>query len=238
MDVAIFEEIGFTAAEAKIYLALLELGPTTAGPVIRMTELQNSVVHVTLQRMIHKGLATFVIKNKTRFYEAVAPAAISKIIEERKMRFDVLLPELLIRQHNKEKQQAEIYLGFQGFKSMLFELIGQAKPKDEYLFFSFFTSSQDDHDNVFLFYKEFEKERKKLGIVVKGIAPASLKDKMIGRDMSGIKFTTAPSLLNISIFNDKVIFTPWEQEKVTFVLTSAQLVRSFKDYFYEVWNGL
>ncbi len=56
MDIRILEDIGLTNAEIKVYLALLELGTSTAGPVLSKTGLQNSVVHMTLARLIDKGI--------------------------------------------------------------------------------------------------------------------------------------------------------------------------------------
>lgn len=47
MDTQILEDIGLTNAEIKVYIALLELGTSTAGPIIEKTGLQNSVVHMT-----------------------------------------------------------------------------------------------------------------------------------------------------------------------------------------------
>ena len=39
MDITILEDLGLTNAEIKIYLALLELGSTTAGPIIEKSGL-------------------------------------------------------------------------------------------------------------------------------------------------------------------------------------------------------
>ena len=60
MDTRILEDIGLTNAEIKIYLALLELGTSTAGPILEKSGLQNSVVHMTLKKLVDKGLVTFV----------------------------------------------------------------------------------------------------------------------------------------------------------------------------------
>lgn len=46
--------------QIKVYLALLELGANKAGAVMRKAQLQNSVVHMTLSKLVDKGLATFV----------------------------------------------------------------------------------------------------------------------------------------------------------------------------------
>ncbi len=62
METAILEDIGLTSSEIKIYLALLELGIGTAGPIMRKTGLQNSVVHATLPKLVEKGFISFVKK--------------------------------------------------------------------------------------------------------------------------------------------------------------------------------
>ena len=60
MDTKILEDIGLTNAEIKVYLALLELGSSTAGHILEKSGLQNSVVHMTLHKLIDKGFITFI----------------------------------------------------------------------------------------------------------------------------------------------------------------------------------
>jgi HTH-type transcriptional regulator, sugar sensing transcriptional regulator len=236
MDKQIFQEIGFTNAETKVYLALLETGLTTAGPLLKETKLQNSTLHKTLHRLVSKGFASFNIKGKTRYYQATNPENVLKFLQEKENKFQQLIPELKILQKPIEKQEAEIFDGFKGFKNMLYESIKDGKKGDEYLFFSFYTENPDDFDNVYNFYKEFEKERSKLGIIVKGVAPSKIKDKFKGRNIKNLKFVDLPVPLNISIFNNKVIFTPWEDKQVSFMIYSKQLAESFRTYFYSVYG--
>jgi sugar-specific transcriptional regulator TrmB len=236
MDKEIFQEIGLTNAETKIYIALLKTGRTTAGPLLRETGLQNSTLHKTLHKLVSKGYASFVIKGKTHYYQAADPETIMKFIKEKETRFESMLPELKVLQKPIEKQEAEVFEGFKGFKNMLYEFIKDGEKGDEYLFFSFYNKNPDDFDNVYNFYKDFEKERKKLGIVVKGIAPSKIKDKFKGRDIKNLVFVDFLVLLNISVFRDKVVFTPWEDKQISFMIYSKQLAESFRQYFYSVWN--
>ncbi len=236
MDIAILEDLGLTNAEIKIYLALLELGTTTAGPILKKTKLQNSVVHMTLHKLVAKGFISFVKKGNVRHYQPTNPENILKFIDEKKARFEKLLPELLARQTQKEKQEAEIFEGFAGLKNMLYEIIRGAKKGDEYLYFSFYTKNPDDFENVYNFYRDFEKERTALGITVKGIAPNKIRTKFAGRNTRRIAFVDFPVPTNISVFRNKVIFTPWEDQQISFVITSRQLAESFRHYFYSIWN--
>ena len=68
MDEKILENIGLSKAEIKVYLALLELGPSTSGPIIQKSELQSSVVHRVLKTLLDKGIITYIKIGKDNNY--------------------------------------------------------------------------------------------------------------------------------------------------------------------------
>jgi len=236
MDTTILEDIGLTHAEIKIYLALNELGSTTAGPILDKSGLQNSVVHMTLHKLVEKGFVSYIIKGKTRYYQAADPRNVLKFIEEKKKRFEAIIPELLIQQQPQEKQEAEIYQGFTGFKNMLYELISDGKSGDEFLFFVFYSKDKVQLEKAHAFYRDYEKERKERGFIIKGIITPDTLPYMKGRDMSTLLLVDFPVPTNISIFHNKVIFTLWEDNMVSYMIHSTQLAESFRQYFYSIWN--
>ena len=94
MEDGILRELGFSEREIKIYLALLSLGQTTVGPIAAKTRMQHSKVYQTLEKLIDKGLVSFVIKSKTRHFEAQDPKHILGFIKEKERRFAEILPDL------------------------------------------------------------------------------------------------------------------------------------------------
>ena len=50
------KETGLTDSEARIYLALLELGPSLAGKISRKTGIHRRNVYDITERLIKKGL--------------------------------------------------------------------------------------------------------------------------------------------------------------------------------------
>ena len=236
MDNQIFTDMGLTVVETKIYLALLKTGTTTAGLILKETGLQNSTFHKTVHKLVAKGFVSFVIRSKTRYYTAADPETLLKFLKERESAFELLMPQLKLLQKPIDKQCAQVYEGFKGLKTMLNELIEDGDSGDEYLFFSFYTNNPDDFDSVYNYYAEFEKERKKKGLIVKGIAPRSVKDKFKGRAINNIRFVDFPVPLNMSVFKNKVIFTPWEEKQVSFLIYSKQLADSFRTYFYSIYG--
>jgi len=59
----ILEEIGLEHIEAKIYLALVELGETTAGDIAKKTNLQRSTTYLYLEKLIKLGLVSYIFRN-------------------------------------------------------------------------------------------------------------------------------------------------------------------------------
>ena len=57
----ILKSIGLSEREIKVYLALLELGQTTVGPVATKTRIQHPKIYQTLEKLIDKGLVNFII---------------------------------------------------------------------------------------------------------------------------------------------------------------------------------
>jgi len=236
MDTSILEDLGLTNAETKVYLALLELGSTKAGRVIEETNLQNSVVHMTLHKLVNNGFATFIKKGKIKYYQSTDPSHILDFIEDKKTKFKEILPALLEKQKAKEKQEAEVYEGFKGLKTLLHEMIKDAKRGDEFIFFTFYTKNPDEFQQVFNYYKEFEKEREQKGIKVRGISPESIRNKYEGRNMENFVFVNYPIPLNCAVCNEIIMFTPWEDKKISFLIHSKQLSNQYRELFYSIWN--
>ena len=61
MDTKILENIGFTKGEIRVYLAMLDLGNTTTGPIILKSKVARSKVYEILERLKEKGLISEVI---------------------------------------------------------------------------------------------------------------------------------------------------------------------------------
>jgi len=134
MDTSIFEELGLTEAQIKVYLKMLELKSCNAGPIIEKTGLQTSVVHRALNALIEKGLINFVVEGKRKKYQATNPESFLQFIDEKKRKFEEILPELKkIEEFKAPEETATIYKGVRGIKEA-YDLMIHSKGK-EYLTF-------------------------------------------------------------------------------------------------------
>jgi len=76
MDTKIFQEIGLTEGETKVYLALLKLGETTKGSLAKEANVSSSKVYELVDKLEKKGLAGHIIKGKIKHFVAMEPKRI------------------------------------------------------------------------------------------------------------------------------------------------------------------
>jgi len=119
MDTSVLEDLGLTQAEIKTYLTLLELGNSSAGHILEKSGLQNSVMHRALNSLIEKGIISFILQGRRKVYQATDPEHFHTFIDDKRKRFDQILPALQERQKfAKEKTSATIYKGKRGINEV------------------------------------------------------------------------------------------------------------------------
>src|SRR3989344_3043331 len=125
----ILEDIGLTKNEIKIYLALLKLGSTATGAILKETKVHASKVYDGLERLADKGLVTHVIIANTKHFKAVNPERLidflqdkKKIIEEQEKDILSLLPQLKAMQETGlDETEAEVFKGWKGMETVFSE---------------------------------------------------------------------------------------------------------------------
>lgn len=241
MDLTLIEEIGLTRTEAKCYIALIELGPSRSGEILKKSGLHNSVMFTCLKSLSEKGLVKSINKGKRKEYSAVAPEVLLEILDEKKAKIKSLLPELK-RSQLREKQGAEVFYGLKGIKAAHLEQIKDTKAKEEYLFFSRENEYYSDEAKRFLIH--FNALRREKGIKVKGIIKANSKSEKIYDDQfrkANILFkkTNQEIPLGIAIFNDSVLQIVWDaEEPVAFLLKSKNLAQQYRSHFNALWRAI
>jgi len=237
MDHRILEDLGMTNAEIKIYLSLMELGISTAGPIIEKSGLQSSVVHMTLNKLIDKGLISFVKEGKKNHYQASDPRHIIEIIEEKKSRFEKVLPELLLKQaHAKEKSEVVTFRGIRGVKELMYELL-DAGGKEH----NTFGSSRESLMMGEEWWVEYHKKRASKGIKANLIFNDSLKfwKAEIKYPKSEIRYTSKgfEPLTETIIRKDKIGIILWTEKPIGILITNKVLSESYNKFFYMLWRA-
>ncbi len=239
IETDIFKELGFTEREIKVYIGLLELGLTTTGPIAAKTKLQQSKIYETLEKLIEKGLVSYILKSKTKYFQASDPKEIINIIEDKKRRFKNILGELELKQNrSKSKQIAIVHEGFKTFKAMFNRIADEFKKGDSYWAFSF----KDEYYSLTasLFLRNFHQKLEKKKIDDKLLGHISTK-KFIKKAFEGnknikIKFARNETPLGVIIIKGKIINLVWGERPTAIEITSEQIYQQYRSFFTESWD--
>jgi len=244
---AILEDIGLTKAEAKVYLALLELGSSTTGNIVDRSGASSSKIYEILEKLIQKGLVSYVIKSGTKHFEASPPARIVEYLKDKEKRIieqaqniKKILPELELKQKLSEyKSEAKIYRGMKGLETAFYEslkLLNNRK-EDDMLVIGIPKRS----DTVNQFFVRFAKYRAKKGFRMKALfneeARSDLQAQPENLPCAEVRFTPEITPAAINIFKNRVIIFPEAKaEPLLIVIDNKEIADSFRVQFDRWWN--
>jgi sugar-specific transcriptional regulator TrmB len=240
VDASILEEIGLTNAQIKVYIALLELGETTSGPIIKKSELQNSVVYNALHQLIEQGLVSFISKGKRKYFSAANPKTLIKFIEEKKSKVEQILPDLLAKQTPPPEQNAQVFLGWKGVFAA-FNYILETLPKgSEYI--GFLDGFENLSESVKRFFHEFQKKMSMMNYKVKLIANESSREEIqkykyypkFGKP--DYRFVPGFAPIGLIIFGNNVLNVAFSSEPVAIITTSKQIAHTNRVFFNNMWQ--
>ena len=109
------QQLNLSLNEAKVYTALLEIGQTSAGEIIKKTGLHRSVVYETLDKLISRKLVFKLQKNNIAFFQPTDP---QRILENVKLQEEIaleLVPKLKTLLDRK-LPEITVYEGTESYK--------------------------------------------------------------------------------------------------------------------------
>lgn len=237
MDMQIFEDLGLSQAETKTYLALLELGTSTAGPILEKSGIQNSVVHRALHSLIEKGLINYVIEGRRRLYQATDPENFIRFIDDKKIRFQDILSELKEKQQfSKKTESATIYKGTRGITEVYNLMV---KQKGEY---NTFGGGEECVSRMGMsWWLNIHTKR-----VANKLRARQVFDEGVRKDATDIESKSLTKVRYLAkefasfqetvIVGDYVAITVFTQEPYSFLMHDHKVAESYRKYFALLWN--
>ncbi|MEK6928246.1 MAG: helix-turn-helix domain-containing protein [Nanoarchaeota archaeon] len=241
----ILERLGLSPGEAKIYLALLQIGVSSVGPIISKSGVSGSKAYKILDRLIEKGLVSSIEKENVRQFKAESPEKLQDIVRKKEEEIRVINKELeknmdfLLEKAKLSESQSNctVYQGFEGMKSCFDLALKELKKGDKMYVLGITESTEQIRDYFIHFYKKQEER----GFKVEAIFDETGKYKSSERKNKLASFGFLPKGIvtpaTIVIYHDKVII---EVGKAHFILTisikNKEIADSFKVYFEQLWK--
>ena len=231
-------KLGLTENETKVYLALLELGSTNAGEIIKKTRLHRNIVYDNLDRLIEKGLVSFVTIKNIKHFEATSSKELKDFIEKQKEEIlqkeqiaNKLLPEIdKLRTSTERKQEATVFKGKKGLKTILEEI---TKTKDEILVLG---TGWGMRETLGSYYEQWHLKLRQNKIKARILLPKNRKGLFLRPFIA--KYLSEKEVIpsTIAIYEDKVLNVVWGEEPIAVLIISEKVAESYKNYFEYLWK--
>lgn len=239
INTELLKEIGLTDGEIKVYLALINLNSSTTGNIIKDSKVHASKVYPILDRLITKGLVSFIKEGKKKIFSANPPTTIisfldrkEKQIEKQKDEAKKLIEQLeALKEFKKETTEATLFRGLRGFEVALNEFISKTNRKD-YVNIVGVTDFKPSFKRRFLdSLTEFSKVR----MIIDEEKASSSEMQLPNVEMKLVpKGNAVPSLIYTS--NDLVLISVNEGD-TTFFIQNKEMAKSFTSYFENFWRS-
>lgn len=236
MDIEILQEIGLSNTEAKVYLAILELGSALAGEITKKSEVNRTNVYDALERLIQKGLVTYVITANRKVFEPVNPEALQDILKDKEERLNSVMKELQFKfKAGRSKEEAVIFKGKKGIKSIFEDVLKEKKDLFAY-------GAESKFADMFPAYqKEWNERRAKLGIKIKMIYNEKVRQRKVKERLKLTNMRFLPESYDfpsmVMIYGDKVVTVVWTELPYGFMIRSNEAVKSNMNFFDILWNS-
>lgn len=239
-------EIGFTKSEIAVYFALLELGSSTTGPIIKKARIASGKAYLILDKLLEKGLVTYAIKSGTKYYQAKDPERLldyikekEELLKKKEEQLKIAIPKLKQQYEEKKyKPIAEIFEGVKGFKTFYEWTLKELKEGDR---IDIMGAPREANEKFQAYFLDWNKRRIKLGIKMRIIYNHDCREfgaKREKMELTEIRYME-PQLETpawIDIFKDYVVTINVHGTPVCFLIRNKESAETYKNYFEFLWK--
>jgi sugar-specific transcriptional regulator TrmB len=242
----ILRSIGLSNYEARVYLALIELGEATTGQIQKQAGLNSGRIYEILNGLNKKGFITELKKNKTKIFKPVNPRQAYKLLEEKekslekqKESFRKILPSLLSKINNKKEEvNIEIFTGMNGLKTAYAKEIEFSNKNSKLYILSVLSEEAYSKELYDFFIYNQQPLREKHNLKIKKILAekARKKRKEQHERSAEIKYLPYTSPVAINIIEDLSIIGIELDNPVIITIENKETADSFRKHFDILWK--
>ncbi len=244
MYTELFEDVGLSPNEAKIYETLLSLGECGVSKISVKANIHRRNIYDALNRLIEKGLVFRVFQKGEQTFQAVHPQKLFEVIHAKEQKLKNVLPQLThLYETIPSDEAAFIYRGVEGFKNYMRDLV---RVGEETLFLgakALWFSPQVDQTFLSEFIQTARRKKFQYYTIfdhrVQEQFPNAIPDVGGNYKILPPKYST-PGV--VDIFGDYVVtFTSVDianfgEDGTIFVMVNKELAESYRKWFWFIWD--
>ncbi len=231
----VLEELGLTSSEAKVYLTLLEKGASLAGNISRNTGIHRRSVYDSMERLIQKGLVSYIKKNNRKYFEAADPERLIEILRKKEEDIKEALPELkMLQQMSIQKNETLFFRGKAAIKTA-FEDQLEAK---EILVWG---ATPRSNEILQFYFPHFNRKRVKKKITKKILFNEKDKKNKYVKDIPLAEIRYVPkditSQTSVYIYGRNVCIVRWKADPIAIIIREKEIAEGYRNYFNFMWEN-
>lgn len=225
------ENVGFSPNEIKVYLTLNDYGSMKAGRISKLAHIDRSSAYNALKLLLEKGLASYVLIGKVKWFQATGPKRILEFLQEQEADVKEIIPDLHER-HKKSKIEGQVRLfrGIKGIRAIFLDIIRTGK--DNYVF----GSEGQFSERMPEFAMQFKRMKKENKINTYMICRKDQREI----DVLSANHKYLPNISESSavtnIYGDKIAIIIWTGEPEGIIIENAAAAKAYKSYFDFMWR--
>jgi len=238
------ELIGLTKGEARVYLALLS-GEKTKSGIVKTSGVSSSVVYEILEKLIRKGIASSMVVEGKRQFEASSPERLLEMVEKEKKNIlekEKAAAEIISLLKNRKSEKllfASVYEGLNGLKSILSEIeneLEKEKPA-EWLAMGVTASKSESFNRFWLKWHGYTRPKYRLPAKFIFSEKNTAYSKALAKTpLSEVKYLTMKKPSCITVIGERVIIMKYTSPPSFISIKSPELAKTFEEVFGIIWN--
>ena len=244
MDISIFKKIGFNDKQARVYLALLCLGPSSVRTLAKKTEINRGSVYEALKWLEEQEMSSLYEKDAKQFFVAENPEKLHGLVGKQTLALqevDKKLKEVVaemksVYDRGGERPVSRYYAGDE-IREILEDVLNTAEHSGELAYRAY--SDANIREYLYKGFETFSDARVAKGIAVKVIALGG-GGELRGLDERKWLASTTKTPTYIIMYPGKTAYISLDakQELVGVVIENEGVYQTQRAIFDELWSKL
>ncbi len=238
-------QLGLSENEAKVYLAVLKLGSSNAGPIVRETRLHRMFVYAALKHLEELRLVSVIIRNNRQYFQATNPENILTPLQDKERLAEKLIPELKALQSEKDHEMGvRMFYGKEGFWDNLQDVIRSAAKFDRIMYIIGGAPDTAFYEAIGKHYQAYKQLLKSQKVAKWLLAPEAMSSEFrmkfaketpknqlrtLPRGLSSPTYTRiTPEMVSIEIYTSPLFIIQ---------IKNKSIAESYKEHFNLLWQA-
>ncbi len=240
------EQLGMTEKEAKVYVALLEMGDATAQELATKSGLNRATTYVILESLEKKNLIKNTSRNKKTYFIIENPLQMLDLLYQEKKDLNdkieiakKIMPELeMLGRLTTERTKVKFFEGRDGIAMIQKDILKSKAKKIDNIFniniaLKYFPSSKNDHRQKY----------NKKNIQGRTIAVYDSKKEIPslplikGEERRYLPLNKFPFFADFVLYKNKVALISVKNKWIGIVIESKDIVEGLRSLFELAWQG-